>query len=1604
MGGSLLQLVAKSVEDIFLTNDPEMTLFKIVYRRHTNFSKEEKKLQFSSKMDFGKKGVCKLRSYGDFIGQLYLVIKLPTVDIQYNKLTILHVQNIFKTNNMVWNTSDPDETEITNSHLDEILVVINNRALELQLSKDIITHSTNDNILDVIDEVYQDGSVSDEDFFETLLDKIIKFDPKYYLDYEFLKAYKLDETDTDESLTNLKQLTGLLFNTFKSKIIPDDNTSFHDENINLLNTVYRHKFPISTVNTGISSSSHFKNTIKEIYNGIDNQYEEYDSYKIVEQYLDLKQTTINNTFDVFEIKDKIFNHILYDVGKNIQLLIKIYNNLGSQYLFTFYKRYLYSSTSDNTSSSEEFINLSTTNISRFNDNFTNDFSIDPLESEPTDLTHFYSNYVQSFIPQYHITNKNYFRVSKYENYFGNTSLWKKMDLLTLIPSTDAVMAAKLSNFYILDLIPVTLISDINSAFIFIMESTLEKTGVGALNLIGLSAKVEQIITPITSSLRTEIIPTEIITAKEVELLYVLSGIYRKNFDNDIFVIGFFKYFKYFTYKATLYNVMEYIRQIYTARTIIMMPEYDIEVEKLTLSTNLSWVSLDDIEIGDGTSKRNTNLTLNASDASVFEQSGTGNYFYIYSAYDATQYVIWYNVDSGNTAPVISGATLIEVNILSSDNANTIISTTSTALSSEGDFSISYSNNILHIKNSIIGTCLPVITSNMPNRLTLSEITTGSGTNTSGSARSITITTQDKASYVTTNIANYFLLFSADNADKYYVWLKTNGSVANPNIDGFTEMSVDISSSTSATDVATAITTVINSNANFTATNIGEVITVTNVNNGLSGPATIGDSSTKKYKAILNIVEMFFMTDDDKSADIETILPEYTKYKSNSLSLFQVNNSQVQFLNPIESVSDEAIVIDAPSSIWYNIYTKLINNYNDFYNKSILLNSYIDTYLGKNITEFKAYIDKNSTADIFNSITIGDGEDYEVNYYLATPTQTQKIVDSTTGYLSVQLHAYNSLHTLHNNNKNALSISHTTLPIQDSLFESFSNMINFFETTIYQSFDSVTLSNSITNEGYEHDPEVIDFQNTTDNLYTNGTRGVMDKFNALQTIKDIFFDVSNTTGSLTPLELDINTSVLYNSKIKPLDSSQRIELKAEYDALFSSLTSKTFHDDINNIVNNFNGFGKESDLYDYLLSIVKKASILCPIINLEGSARLETKNAIVAYYNSKVDMINLLLNTINDVDGDSLSMYEYIKNIRAGISTPKFAWIEHLGQYIINSSYIDLGGEIIDKQTGEWLHINSELTLPSGKKKGYNRSIGNISQLTAYENTKKKEFTLYIPLQHWFCKKISSMLPIVAMNHTYVNLHIDLKEFGECAYWEELTYFKKRPQLSSVYVLADYYYVEPTERKHLVTNKHEMLIETVQCKNNVYSNSYSLSDQMGEIKLNFYGSCKEYFWVAQKNTYEDGTYLSPQVSYLFGADELITSTTIVKRKSLHYYGENEDGTGNPLKQIKFNFNGVEREKFKDSMVYDTIYPQKCHTNTPSDGIMVYPLCLYPELLQPSGTANNSQIDDVEFVYTVTDNMYNEMISKKTVLRFAFYALSYNILRIMSGMAGLAYLEN
>jgi hypothetical protein len=123
-----------------------------------------------------------------------------------------------------------------------------------------------------------------------------------------------------------------------------------------------------------------------------------------------------------------------------------------------------------------------------------------------------------------------------------------------------------------------------------------------------------------------------------------------------------------------------------------------------------------------------------------------------------------------------------------------------------------------------------------------------------------------------------------------------------------------------------------------------------------------------------------------------------------------------------------------------------------------------------------------------------------------------------------------------------------------------------------------------------------------------------------------------------------------------------------------------------------------------------------------------------------------------------------------------------------------------------------------------------------------------------------------------------------------------------------------------------------------------------------------------------------------------------------YGLRLDGKGNPTQSANIQLNGHERFKIQDGSYFNYYQPNRHHTRTPADGINSYSFAIHPMKHQPSGTTNLSRIDSTILNVNFGDHLrYNNRlkldISRDT--KFYIFAFSYNVLRVMSGMAGLAY---
>ena len=449
------------------------------------------------------------------------------------------------------------------------------------------------------------------------------------------------------------------------------------------------------------------------------------------------------------------------------------------------------------------------------------------------------------------------------------------------------------------------------------------------------------------------------------------------------------------------------------------------------------------------------------------------------------------------------------------------------------------------------------------------------------------------------------------------------------------------------------------------------------------------------------------------------------------------------------------------------------------------------------------------------------------------------------------------------------------------------------------------------------------------------------------------------------------------------------------------------------------------------------------------------------------------------------------------------WLDYIGEQLIAQVEVEIGGQRIDRQYGDWMHIWNQLTLSSEQQRGYFKMIGNTTQLTYITDplfaevsgpcssatgpsqvcaprNALPETTLYIPLQFWFSKNPGLSLPLIALQYHEVKINLDLRPLGECL-WAVSSLsatsgiqsvpiaYQQSLVAASLYV--DYIFLDSDERRKVAQNPHEYLIEQIQ-----FTGDESVGSSSNKLKLNFNHPCKELIWVVQPDAnvdycssldaaqtlfrtlgaqpfnYTDAIDALPNAIHAFGGPaETSGSNAFITSNGLFQMAGATDNSGllpssgnwaftssgaspdlpfgpqdgkaangsyvsdagtfvlaetaldmhcwgeNPVVTAKLQLNGQDRFSEREGSYFDVVQPFQHHTRAPDTGINVYSFSLKPEEHQPSGSCNFSRIDNAVLQLVLSSGT----VAGTATAKVRVYAVNYNVLRVMSGMAGVAY---
>ncbi len=270
--------------------------------------------------------------------------------------------------------------------------------------------------------------------------------------------------------------------------------------------------------------------------------------------------------------------------------------------------------------------------------------------------------------------------------------------------------------------------------------------------------------------------------------------------------------------------------------------------------------------------------------------------------------------------------------------------------------------------------------------------------------------------------------------------------------------------------------------------------------------------------------------------------------------------------------------------------------------------------------------------------------------------------------------------------------------------------------------------------------------------------------------------------------------------------------------------------------------------------------------------------------------------------------------------------------------LEIGGQLIDRHYGHWMAVWCELTHSTSKSEQLRKLIEVPAGNTAW-----------LPLQFGFCRNPGLALPLISLQFHEVKINIKFTQF---------------PEAWNISLWCDYIYLDTDERRRFSQSSHEYLIEQVQ-----NSRGNCLSDgSVTKVPLHFNHPVKELFWISPDST-------------------------------LWNWKLDGGWTNSLIDTIMLRLNGHERFTVRDATYFRDVQRYQHHTGahavphtvTSPNNIYLYSFAVNPEEHQPSGTCNMSRIDNASL----------EVKLNGSGKELDVYAMNYNILRIMSGMAGLAY---
>ena len=354
----------------------------------------------------------------------------------------------------------------------------------------------------------------------------------------------------------------------------------------------------------------------------------------------------------------------------------------------------------------------------------------------------------------------------------------------------------------------------------------------------------------------------------------------------------------------------------------------------------------------------------------------------------------------------------------------------------------------------------------------------------------------------------------------------------------------------------------------------------------------------------------------------------------------------------------------------------------------------------------------------------------------------------------------------------------------------------------------------------------------------------------------------------------------------------------------------------------------------------------------------------------------------------------------------------IGHALIQEISFEVGEQEIDRQTGEWMEVWTQLTTPASQRFALNEMIGRVEPYNIIDikpSDSGDGLHLMIPLQFYFCQNPGSYLPLLALQYSPIRINITMRPLQQL-FWvpppippatQEAwlpacsTQASCTTPITSMMLWGDFVYLDVEERRQFVSQTHEYLIEQVQ-----YVPPFAITANQNTVTVpvEFNHPIKEFIFMVQRDAMQNR-------NEWFNYSNLAIGEWTPPLVQPYVNSNAPSGRLDLINTAKLQLDGYDRFTERTPQYFRLQQPYEHHTSTPSSSFIYnYSFALRPEDVQPTGAMNASRIDNIVWQFQMNTVLTNPLIpawQQRGSGQVKIYAHNYNIFRVINGFGGLLF---